>query len=86
MRERRKSPEALSRDALSCAVIQVAGSAAAGACMIHDAQSLLARRYDGREGTCYLFRPDQHVCARWRSFDLASVRAAIARAAGHALH
>jgi 3-(3-hydroxy-phenyl)propionate hydroxylase len=28
----------------------------------------------------YLLRPDQHVCARWREFDLPSVRAAIARA------
>ncbi len=81
-----EAPVALGRDALSCAVVQVAGSAAAGACVIYDPQSLLAKRYDGREGTCYLFRPDQHVCARWRSFDLASVRAAIARAAGHALH
>jgi 3-(3-hydroxy-phenyl)propionate hydroxylase len=25
-------------------------------------------------------RPDQHVCARFRAFDLARVRAAIARA------
>ncbi len=28
---------------------------------------LLAQRYDARPGTCYLFRPDQHVCARWRA-------------------
>jgi 3-(3-hydroxy-phenyl)propionate hydroxylase len=25
-------------------------------------------------------RPDQHVCARWRAFELGAVRAAIARA------
>jgi 3-(3-hydroxy-phenyl)propionate hydroxylase len=51
---------------------------------VRDVAGLVARRYDGRPGTCYLFRPDQHVCARWRSFDLAAVRAAIARATGHA--
>ena len=44
----------------------------------------MAARYDGKPGTCYLFRPDQHLCARWRSFDLSSVRAAIARATGQA--
>ena len=37
-------------------------------------------RYDARPGTTYLFRPDQHVCARWRQYDEAAVRAAIARA------
>lgn len=40
------------------------------------------RRYDARPGTCYLVRPDQHVCARWRSFDRAAVEAAIDRASG----
>ncbi|PLL10489.1 FAD-dependent oxidoreductase [Tabrizicola sp. TH137] len=45
-----------------------------------DAEGLVAARFDGRPGSCYLIRPDQHVAARWRSFDPASVRAAIARA------
>ena len=44
------------------------------------ARGLLHERYDGRPGTCYLLRPDQHVCARWRSFDAGQVRAAIRRA------
>ncbi len=45
-----------------------------------DAQGLLGSRYDGRPGTTYLIRPDQHVAARWRSFDAARIEAAIARA------
>jgi 3-(3-hydroxy-phenyl)propionate hydroxylase len=47
-----------------------------------DHQGLLARRYDGRAGTIYLLRPDQHVCARWRRFDAASFGSALARACG----
>jgi 3-(3-hydroxy-phenyl)propionate hydroxylase len=43
-------------------------------------QGLAVARYDARPGTVYLLRPDQHVCARRRKFDLPSVRAAIARA------
>jgi 3-(3-hydroxy-phenyl)propionate hydroxylase len=50
---------------------------------LHDAQSLAARRYDARPGTCYLIRPDQHVAARWRRFDANAVRAALQRATGH---
>ena len=49
-----------------------------------DVEGLAARRYDARPGTCYLVRPDQHICARWRAFDAAAVTAAIARATGHA--
>ncbi len=47
---------------------------------IEDADGLVAQRYDARPGTFYLLRPDQHVCARWRDFRVADVRAAVARA------
>ena len=50
----------------------------------HDPQGCLAQRYDLAPGTAYLFRPDQHVAARWRAPTEAGVRAAIARAC--ALH
>ena len=45
-----------------------------------DAQGLLMQRLDARPGTAYLVRPDQHVCARWRSLDETAVRAALAKA------
>jgi 3-(3-hydroxy-phenyl)propionate hydroxylase len=48
-----------------------------------DRDGLAAQRYDARPGTCVLLRPDQHVAARWRRFDLAAVQAAVARATGH---
>ena len=47
---------------------------------IEDAEGLLAARYDARPGTTYLIRPDQHVAARWRRFDAAAIRQALARA------
>ncbi len=70
----------LARGGIACAVVQVGGAPAGGACLIEDSEGLVATRYDARSGTCYLLRPDQHVCARWRAFDLGAVRAAIARA------
>jgi 3-(3-hydroxy-phenyl)propionate hydroxylase len=47
---------------------------------VQDVEGLIAQRYDGRQGTCYLLRPDQHVAARWRVLDAGAVRAALARA------
>jgi 3-(3-hydroxy-phenyl)propionate hydroxylase len=47
---------------------------------VEDSHGLVAQRYDGRPGTAYLIRPDQHVAARWRSLGLGAVRAAMARA------
>ena len=48
--------------------------------LVLEEDGLVSRRFDARPGTVYLLRPDQHVCARWRGFDDALVRAAVARA------
>ena len=45
-----------------------------------DPEGLLRQRYDGRPGSGYLLRPDQHVAARFRRADLPAVAAAWARA------
>ena len=45
-----------------------------------DRDGCLQRRYDAQPGTAYLFRPDQHVCARWRAPTAEAVQAALARA------
>lgn len=80
---------ALARDALPVRTLLVVppgatGPAPDGVTVLEDAEGLAARRYDARPGTVYLVRPDQHVCARWRAADPARVRAAVARATGHA--
>jgi 3-(3-hydroxy-phenyl)propionate hydroxylase len=51
---------------------------------IDDADGLLADRYDGKPGTVYLIRPDQHVAARWRNFNDNKVQAALKTAIGAA--
>ena len=45
-----------------------------------DTDGLVAQRYDLRPGTVLLFRPDQHVCARWRQATPEAVRHALKRA------
>ncbi|WP_042876869.1 FAD-dependent oxidoreductase [Cupriavidus necator] len=54
--------------------------APAGTIVLHDTNGLAAQRYDARPGTLYLIRPDQHVCARWRSVNLPAVEQALQRA------
>ena len=48
--------------------------------VIIDCEGLLAKRYDARPGTTYLFRPDQHVAARWREFDQKTIQTALHKA------
>jgi 3-(3-hydroxy-phenyl)propionate hydroxylase len=73
---------AFAPEGIACSVVQVGGTATPGRLVVDDIEGLVAARYDATPGTCYLFRPDQHVCARWRGFDADAVRAAIARACG----
>ena len=55
-----------------------------GVQVIVDAQGWIAKRYDGKAGTAYLLRPDQHVAARWRQFDSAKLQQALGRATAKA--
>ena len=57
-----------------------AQSAGQGVRALEDVDGLAAERFDAASGATYLIRPDQHVCARWRAFDPAKVRAALHRA------
>ena len=47
---------------------------------LHDSTGLIARRYAAAAGDAILFRPDQHVTARWHRFDPAAIAAARDRA------
>jgi 3-(3-hydroxy-phenyl)propionate hydroxylase len=51
-----------------------------GVMRLEDYEDLAVHRFDAAPGTFYLLRPDQYVCARWRSFDPARVRQAVLRA------
>jgi 3-(3-hydroxy-phenyl)propionate hydroxylase len=55
-------------------------SAAPGVTVVEDVEGIVTHRFDARPGTFYMLRPDQHVCARWRALDAASIQAAINRA------
>ncbi len=48
-----------------------------------DTAGIFSRRCDARPGSTYLVRPDQHLCARWRSFDRDKIAKAHWRALGH---
>lgn len=70
----------LEQDDIPVRTLVVSGTDTAGNGFVSDYKGLLGKRLDGQPGTYYLFRPDQHVVARWRGFDLQSVRDAVNRA------
>lgn len=45
---------------------------------LKDKEGLFKQRFDAKDGTIYLIRPDQHVAARWRSFDQNLLQKALA--------
>lgn len=47
-----------------------------------DPDGHFAQRYDAAEGSAYLARPDQHVCARWKHLSADQLIAAIHQALG----
>jgi 3-(3-hydroxy-phenyl)propionate hydroxylase len=57
---------ALAAAPIPCTVVQVGGSPTLGALRIEDKDGLLAQRYNAHPNTCFLLRPDQHICARWK--------------------
>jgi len=50
-----------------------------------DVQGLFAKRYDAQSGSAWLVRPDQHVAARWRRFELQAVEQALRVAMGSSI-
>jgi 3-(3-hydroxy-phenyl)propionate hydroxylase len=73
---------ALAQDPIPVDALLIASRASTrpGVRVLHDVERLAAQRYDATPGTTYVVRPDQHVGARFRAFDAAKVRAAVARA------
>ena len=65
-------------------VVRVGTAEPAEEACLADTAGLARDRYDAQPGTTYLIRPDQHVAARWRRFDLTAIAAARARATGSA--
>jgi 3-(3-hydroxy-phenyl)propionate hydroxylase len=49
---------------------------------LHDDLGLFAQRFDATPGATYVLRPDQHLAARFRTFEPSAVRAAVDRALG----
>ena len=56
------------------------GGQVEGAVVLTDKIGQLRKFYDLTPGACYLFRPDQHISARWRSLSAEGVSAAVERA------
>ncbi len=61
-------------------VITASEQSLPGLTVLHDMKGRVAQRFDAQNGTAYLVRPDQHICARWRTLDAVRINAALARA------
>ena len=69
------APESLEEEGVVARRIAVSSS--------DDPSGALAERYlGGAASAVYLIRPDQHVAARWNSYDEAEMRAALRKACG----
>lgn len=68
------------RIAVPTLVLGAAAASIPGVRALHDVKGSFAQRFDARDGSAWLLRPNQHVCARWRRADVAKIRAAVARA------
>jgi len=56
------------------------GEAPAGIHALCDIKGMVAERYDARDGSAYLIRPDQHIAARMREASVEKIHQAVARA------
>ncbi|MDH3760890.1 MAG: FAD-dependent oxidoreductase [Gammaproteobacteria bacterium] len=61
-------------------IVYRSGEAAAGVNALFDARGMVAERYDARDGSAYLIRPDQHIAARMREASVDRIRQAVALA------
>ncbi len=74
----RQKAEAITQNIFPLRIVAVTDKASA--LSLGDPKGSFAAQYDARAGTAYLFRPDQHVLARWRACDLSKVEAAMLKA------
>ncbi len=78
-RDRKNAPRGaseLEHDSIPVKTIVISS----GSWDLADHKGLLRQRLDGQPGSYHLFRPDQHLVARWRKFDPQAVRSAVTRA------